>query len=171
MNAGEWFWRGDQFLAAGQVLSDFGNQTGNDLPLPQVTCLAFSAECYLKCLLRVRGKNAMEGEHHLLELFKPLPQEDRQSIQEQWDPVMLPELERTARDSPRHLAMITVPRTMKQMLKLNGNAFKEWRYRIKNQGVWIMGPFPQCVRQRILDLRPQWGTSPPDPSYGPDSEL
>ena len=58
---------------------------------------------------------------------------------------------------------------MIQMLKLNGDAFKEWRYRIKEQGTWAAGTFPESVREAIFTVKPEWKVSPPNPLINPDA--
>lgn len=164
MTAEEWFWRGDVYYSGAVALTNYQRQTNDMLVLSEVTCTAFSAECYFKCLLTIRQRHFRRGEHDLLTLYKLLSPGDRRWIQTYFDEHHLEQLLLDGAKVPKE---ITPPRTLLQLLKLNGNAIVDSRYRAKWQGTWFIARVPSCVKAGILEVRPEWVASPPKRFCGP----
>lgn len=158
MGAGEWFGMADQFSAAAHIIVQHSNSAGKHFIFPQVACRAFAAEAYLKCLLTLRSKH-FPPDHNLRTLFRILPAEDRAIIEEWWNAETLPNVLRAGQNP----TTFPVPSTFEQCLKRSAEAFKEWRYNTKETRYWWLGGFPNNVRRRILDMKPDWVISPPGP--------
>ena len=158
LNAGEWFFRAREFLMAGNLLSDVRFYNGNSFGLSPVVCFAFSCECLLKCLLTLRQKN-FPRDHNLRDLFRLLPSDDRQVIEQQWNQTTLVNL-KSGKPMPFMPEQIT---SINQALKRSGDAFKEWRYRPNSWfSSWCVFSFPNHVMDLIYTIKPEWVHAPPD---------
>lgn len=153
MSPGEWFFRGDDFQISGQILEEQG------AALSAPVCLAFAAECYLKCLLTLRGK-PFPNDHDLYNLFKRLPLPDKQWIESEWSKYNLAHLVAIKDSAPDGLQL---PTTLLQTLQFSGMTFKNFRYIERGRGGWLLGTFSPCVRELILVTRPDWEDHPPGP--------
>lgn len=157
MTAEDWIARADQFWSAGALLAK-QEYLGEQLFFPNVVCRAFAAEAYLKCLLALRGKS-FPGDHNLRNLFRLLPPDDRAVIEDWWTAESLPGVLSRASFHPPG---VTSPSSFKQALKRSALAFKEFRYVLGDTFHWSLAAFPEHVRRRILQVKPEWEACPPD---------
>jgi hypothetical protein len=158
MVADEWFLRADQFWIAAEWLARQEDVASERLIFPNITCRAFASEAYLKCLLTLRGKH-FAPDHDLRYLFKLLPLDDKDAIEQSWNEGSLPAVLARA---PDHPSGVETPRTLSQALKRSALAFKDFRYRSPSgRGHWFLGNQPLDVRNHVLALVPEWKTKPP----------
>lgn len=157
MTPDEWFVRADQFWSAGAILAREEHLNDEELGFPNVTCRAFAAEAYLKCLLELRGRS-FPADHDLRRLFRHLPSEDQAKIEQTWTENSLPGVVSRARFNPKGTVKTS---TFSQALKQSALAFKHFRYVQARANYWVLAGFPSDVRNCILNLRPEWRNNPP----------
>lgn len=126
--------------------------------LPLIICSSFSLELHLKCLILIEG--GTPGKLHDLErLFSKLTPNSQKIIRACYEPARL---KRDAMFAGVYAAAKIAPRTdFDSVLHAGAKAFENLRYHFegvaKDQG-WMAGPIRDCVRQRIIELHPEWET-------------
>lgn len=125
-----------------------------DLMFPWVMCASFSSELYLKCLVLVEGGNYGK-DHDLKMLFERLTRDSQENIRKRYEP------KRAAEDARYAAANLPArPRTdFDYILEVSSKAFVKFRYAYEG----LVGPIgwgnrliDECVRERIIELRPDW---------------
>jgi hypothetical protein len=141
----EVFRHGSQVLAAGLP----------NTMAPMVVCTAFSMELYLKCLITIEGGDH-KNEHNLERLFRKTSAGSQDAIRKNY------EKKRAIQDA--QFAAAKVPARPKSdfdhVLLASADAFVDFRY-IYEGGIgqgegWLAGPISECVRDRIIELHPEW---------------
>jgi hypothetical protein len=143
------------FREGSQILS-------NHLPnvmFPWVMCSSFSLELYLKCLILIEG-GAATG-HNLETLFrKRISGDSQDAIRANY------EKKRAQQDAIFAAAVAAghMPPPPKSnfdfVLHASAEAFTRFRYAyeglVGNQQGWLAGQIGECVRERIIELNPDW---------------
>lgn len=160
LKAAQWFGIADQFIRGAQTLGGYHEQTGDGSQvLPDLTCRAFATEAYLKCLLTIR-RRAFPNIHDLKQLFELLLPADQKYIRSEWDEHSLPIILGAANAGfPRNVPVV---RDFHGALLHSKDAFVEWRYETNLGATWYLLHFPFFVRERVLQSKPKWVSSPPD---------
>jgi hypothetical protein len=131
---------------------------GSGMPhfmIPMVTCSAFSLELHLKCLILLDG-GAPKREHDLEKLLSLLTPESQRTIRACYD-VQQPKVQ------AMYAAVPGVPHPSTDfdfVLRASAKSFEKFRYAYEGivgdkQG-WLADEIRDCVRARILELRPEW---------------
>jgi len=126
---------------------------------------AFSVELYLKCLLTVEGSEEVPFTHNLKELFQLLREESKGKLREShndWvlEDSMMIEVRRHGRKTD-----------LNSLLEEMQDIFVRFRYfyeglpDVTRDCGFGLRIFADCLRNRILDLRPDWIA---DESTSPD---
>jgi hypothetical protein len=126
-----------------------------DLMFPMVMCASFSLELYLKSLVLLESGTAERG-HNLETLFSKISPASQGAIRKNY------EKKRSVQDAM--LAASNVPPLPKAdfdfVLHASAEAFENFRYAyegiVKDQTGWLAGPIGECVRERIIELHPDW---------------
>ena len=143
------FQAAESFRAGSLILANHGL-----LPylFPMVVCSAFSLELYLKCLILIEGGKS-GSLHDLEKLFSKITPESRKIVRASYE-ARRPKVN-------AGLATIPVPKTdFDFVLHWSAKAFEHFRYAfeglVHSQEGWMAGPICDCVRERIVELRPDW---------------
>jgi hypothetical protein len=123
------------------------------LMLPWVMCASFSSELYLKCLVLIEGNNYGK-DHDLKDLFGRLTQDSQNEIRNCYEP------KRAAQEAVYRASGVPIPRSdFDYVLEVSSKSFVKFRYAyegINGPVGWAMGPADDCLRERIVKLRPDW---------------
>jgi hypothetical protein len=146
------FTQAEVLRGSSQILSKFVSTGMPQCVIPMVVCSAFSLELFLKCLILIeRGKPA--GLHHLEKLFNHVDAKSRDGIRARYDQL------RAGIDA--RFAKFQGPPPPKtdfdSVLQMSSEAFQNFRYAhegMKVQKGWMADPIRDCVRERIIELRP-----------------
>jgi len=120
-----------------------------------VVCQAFSMELYLKCLVAVEGGNP-QNEHNLDKLFLKVGAGSQGIIRANYGN------KRIAQDALYAAAKLPVlaKSDFDSALHASADAFTDFRYiyegAIQSEEGWLAGSISECVRERIIELRPEW---------------
>ena len=119
---------------------------------PMVICSAYSLELYLKCLILIEGGKS-GSLHDLEKLFSKITPESQEIVRASYE-ARRPKVN-------AGLAAIPVPKTdFDFVLHWSAKAFEHFRYAfeglVHSQEGWMAGPICDCVRERIVELRPDW---------------
>jgi HEPN domain-containing protein len=116
---------------------------------------AFAVELYLKCLLAVEGSQT-PATHNLIKLFNQLSRESRDKLRREHDQVAK---QNSVLSRFRQRGINT---DLDSLLEDGQDTFERFRYlfegipdRLRPVG-FALDLFGQIVRNRILDLRPEW---------------
>jgi len=160
-------------FSTAEVFRDGSRILSNHLPnvmFPWVMCASFSLELCLKCLILIEG-GASAG-HNLETLFrKKLSRESQEAIQANY------EKKRAQQDAifAAAVAVGQIPPPPKSdfdfVLHASAEAFTKFRYAyeglVGNQQGWLAGQIGESVRERIIELNPDWA----DVRYPTNQEL
>jgi hypothetical protein len=160
LDAHGWFDRADHFHYSALRLSIESNQF--IYARPHIVLKAFAAECYLKSLLELEGTKP-DRVHDLLSLFDKLSKDSQGRIAKWWNKKSKPILDGARKNAPAE-AEYKPPKSLRGALSESATAFLDWRYHGKEAyiGFSILA-FPHFVRNRILELKPEWAHKPPHP--------
>jgi hypothetical protein len=144
------------FRAAALVLSKQIGEGHLELMLPTGVNGAFSLELHLKSLILLEG-STYGRIHDLDKLFFALTPESQKAIRASYEPKRL-----QTEAGYATLKNIPVPKAdFDSVLQASAKAFEHFRYAfdgaLKEGEGWLAGEIGECVRARILELRPDWG--------------
>jgi HEPN domain len=122
---------------------------------PMVICSAFSLELYLKSLILIEG--GTYGKLHDLEkLFSRVKPKSQKIIRASYEThkMKMDAMFATFKDIP-------APKTdFDSVLHASAKAFENFRYAfegiVKDQEGWMASPICDSVRERIVELQPDW---------------
>lgn len=149
------FTTAEVFRASSVIL---GNLVNNGMPhymFPMVMCSAFSFELHLKCLTLIENGTSEKG-HDLEKLFSKIPPASQKIIRANY------ETKRPAMDAMfASVQGIPAPPTdFDFVLNTSAKAFEKFRYAyegtVENGEGWMADKVRDCVRERILELQPDW---------------
>jgi len=160
LDAHGWFERADHFHYTAVFLMQQPQPMQFIYARPHIVMKAFAAEAYLKALLAVEGITPPKI-HNLLSLFDKLKPASRKCITAWWNKHSKPILDKArAQPVPDYIPA----RNLRDALDEASSAFIDWRYHGNKayMGFSILA-FPHLVRNRILELKPDWSVAPPNP--------
>lgn len=127
------------------------------LILPYILCAALSLEISLKCLIMVEGRS-YKGIHELSKLFEAISEESQAKVKSLYEPfvahhqMIFDHIHGQSEGAP--IA------TFDRILRASSRAFTNLRYPYekltKGGEGWLATEITDCVRQVILDLKPEW---------------
>jgi hypothetical protein len=151
------FQTAEVFRAGSIVLGNLINQGMPHYMFPMVICSAFSLELHLKALILIEGK-IPEKHHDLEKLFAQATPESQQAIRGSYEP-------RRPKVDARFGAVPGIPRPNSAfdfVLHASSKAFEHFRYayegRVESGEGWLADPMRDCVRERNIQLQPDWAT-------------
>ena len=134
---------------------------------PSMVLSAFAIELYFKCLLCVETGKVPSG-HHLKRLFDGLALPTRRRLEDLWDAdIRRPERQRIL----DHIRTLPNGRSLRldlpYALNVGANSFVELRYFYERQQTFfLLGDFPNLLRQVILERFPSWAMTRAVPPKG-----
>lgn len=141
------FQSAENFLAARDALH------AENLSGPYVVLAAFTVELYLKTLSEIRIGTCM-ATHDLWELFDALDRQTKDQLRKRHARLLS---EDDSFDTFRNVGLRT---DLDFFLELNKHAFEHYRYphEGKARSIFFLSIFTQCLRERIIQLYPEWKT-------------
>ncbi len=125
-----------------------------------VTNSAFASELYLKCLIQIETGQMIKHEHNLYTLFRKLPGKTQQEIEELFNTELAKQVKHDVNRAPADAqkAIADRPTAFRQILRVGGQAFVEWRYLYETDNTAPFGlfPLPEILRKVILIRKPEW---------------
>lgn len=170
------FMNAERFRIADLVLrSDKNQNVAVAVAGPALVISAFASELYLKCLICIETGN-LEFGHELRPLFKKLSEASQKSIQRRWDAMVATPQRRRIYEALKAVTGEVVPMDLDWALRNGGDGFVELRYLHENEGGtrFLLGDFPQLLRDEILLHKPEWtflGHGPMKPVPGFEDPL
>jgi hypothetical protein len=144
---------GDVMRKAARGPDEFSNRLGRRLGRPWAVIGAFSVELYLKCLLAIENR-PYPKDHNLKKLFRSLAPATQAILRGRHDAIMQAKSESLA--DVRRYGKID----LESLLEQGQDTFVYLRYpyerRARDGVLFGLGLFRECVRERILTLRPDW---------------
>jgi hypothetical protein len=143
------------FRASSLVLANLINHGMPHYMFPMVICSSFSLELHLKCLILVEGGTSRKL-HDLEQLFSKISLKSQTIIRASYET-------RRAKTDVMLAAVKGVPAPKTDfdfVLHAGARVFEHFRYAfegtVQDQEGWIAGPICECVRERTVELKPDW---------------
>jgi hypothetical protein len=143
------------FRASSLILGNLMNQGMPQYMFPMVMCSAFSLELHLKCLILIERSASARG-HDLEQLFSKITMASQTMIRRCYE-------KQRAKAAARFAAVKGVPQPKTDfdfVLHVSAKAFEKFRYAYEGIAEspvgWMAAPICDCVRERILELQPDW---------------
>jgi hypothetical protein len=144
------------FRASSLILGNLINQGMPQYMFPRVICSSFSLELHLKCLILIEG-GVSEKLHDLEQLFSKVTPGSQKIIRACYETTQRPKMD------AMFAAVKGVPAPHSDfdtVLHAGAKAFENFRYAfegiVKSGDAWMAGPICECVRERIIELQPDW---------------
>lgn len=150
------FMTAEVFRASSLILGNLMNHGMPQYMFPMVICSSFSLELHLKCLILIEGGTSAKL-HDLERLFSKLTPGSQKKIRTSYEP-------RKRKMDAMFAAVKGVPAPKSDfdfVLHASAKAFENFRYAfegiVQDQTGWMASPICECVRERIVELQPDWG--------------
>lgn len=157
-----YFDQAESFMYVSMLLANMLGQNkapiNQRVGLPFVTNFAYTAEMYLKTLIFIETATTPTRIHNLIRLFDLLSEDSKSYIQKEWNKRCQPTLEARLSEATSKAG---IPRNLRAVLSKAANAFINFRYPQAGENSIDLHDFPVIVRERILQLKPEWGLQSP----------
>jgi hypothetical protein len=158
------FAAGEIFGMAATKLSHAASHGEPHMATPYIVCHALSLEIFLKCLILLEGRS-YKNIHGLKDLFDKLSDDSKANITSMYER-HIPKIQQQMllmHEEFRKLGLASgdpPEATLASVLARSNHAFSGIRYlyegQIRDDRHWEAAEAWGCVRERILELRPEW---------------
>ena len=155
------FMNAERFRQADLLLRSFNDQQiAVTVASPALILSAFASELYLKCIVCIETGELAHG-HHLKNLYRRIEPSTRHSIEEKWDEYNSSPVRRRLYKALASINGRPIPVDLDWTLSEGSGPFTSLRYLHEVDDLktkFLLGDFPNILREVIVQKRPQWGS-------------